>query len=100
MKILHHMSKATYNKHWMNYQESCYVDLPDGNVLVIGNIGATYIAALEKEATPLPFILTGEKLPANVVASLAHLGVNERDNTMTACLKLRTVHPAFHPAAL
>ena len=102
MKSLHHVSKKIYGAHKLNYRVSHYIDLPDKNVLVVGDIDPAYREALELEpgTTALPFILSGEKLPANVVKSLAHLGVTEQDDTMKACLKIRKMHPAFHPSAL
>ena len=39
-----------------------------------------------------------EKLPANVVKALAHLGITDADNTMTASLKITKHHMAFHPS--
>lgn len=84
----------------VNFRVSHYFELPDGSVIVTGQMDQAYREALEAEAdtTALPFILSGEKIPAKVAASLAHLGITKADNTMQAALKITKVHPAFHPS--
>jgi hypothetical protein len=100
MKIIHHTSKETYERHALNYRESHFLDLPDGSVIVVGTIEPTYREALEAEAdtTPFPFLLSNEALPAKIVMATAHLGVSEGDSTMTASLKIAKTHRAFHPS--
>jgi hypothetical protein len=102
MKAIHHAKAEIYHAHKLNYRTSHFIDLPDGYVLVVGDAEQAYLDAFELEpgTTALPFILSGEVLPPVVVASLAHLGITETDNTMQACLKLRTRHSAFNPSQL
>ncbi|MGC1382753.1 MAG: hypothetical protein WA823_03165, partial [Candidatus Acidiferrales bacterium] len=78
---------------------SHYLDLPDGSVIVTGQMDPSYREAFEAEAdtTALPFVLSGEQIPANVSTALAHLGVTDSDNTMQLSLKIARQHPAFHP---
>jgi hypothetical protein len=99
MKSLFIATDQIWKKHILNFRSAHALEIPAGHV-IIGDIDADAIAALEADgAVTLPYILTGEKLPANIVSALAHLGVTEADNTMTASLKINKVHPAFHPSA-
>ena len=98
MKSLFIATDSIWKKHQLNFKSAHALQIPTGHI-IIGDIDPDAIAAFEKDgATTLPYILTGEKLPANVVSALAHLGVTEADNTMTASLKVNKVHSAFHPS--
>jgi hypothetical protein len=99
MKTILIASDTAWKKHQLNFRTAHALEIPTGHI-IIGNIDADAIAALEADgATTLPYILTGEKLPANIVSALEHLGVTDADNTMTASLKINKVHPAFHPSS-
>jgi hypothetical protein len=97
MKSLFICSDEAWKKHILNFRSSHALQIPSGHV-VIGDIDPDAIAAFEADgATAFPYVLTGEKLPASVVTALAHLGVTQSDNTMTASLKINRSHPAFDP---
>ena len=82
----------------LNFRSSHALQIPSGHV-VIGDIDPDAISDFEADgATVFPYVLTGDKLPANVVTALAHLGVTQLDSTMTASLKINRAHPAFHPS--
>jgi hypothetical protein len=99
MKTILVASDLAWKKHQLNFKSAHALEIPTGHV-IIGDIDADAIAAFEADgAITLPYILTGERLPADVVARLAHLDVTDADNTMTASLKINKVHPAFHPSA-
>jgi len=98
MKTILTASDTAWKKHQLNFKSAHALQIPTGHI-IIGDIDADSIAALEADgATTLPYILTGENLPAGVVSALAHLGVTDADNTMTASLKVNKVHSAFHPS--
>jgi hypothetical protein len=100
MKSLFICSNEAWKKHILNFKSSHALEIPTGHV-VIGDIDPDAIAAFEADgATQLPYILTGQTLPADAVKALAHLGVTALDNTMTASLKVGKAHSAFHPSQL
>jgi hypothetical protein len=98
MKNIHVCTKAAWLKHALNFRNCHYLDLPNDLVAVIGEMDPSLLQDFERDdsVTPLPFILSGEKLPPAAVTALAHLGVSETDTTMTATLKIQRAHPAFH----
>ena len=98
MKSIFIATDSIWKKHQLNFKSAHALQIPTGHV-IIGDIDTDAIAAVEADgATTLPYILTGEKLPAGVVSALAHLGITDTDNTMTASLKINKVHSAFHPS--
>ena len=98
MKTILIASDTAWKKHQLNFKSAHALQIPTGHI-IIGDIDPDAIAAFEQDgATTLPYILTGEKLPANVVSALAHFGITEADNTMTASLKITKHHIAFHPS--
>jgi hypothetical protein len=99
MKTILIAPDSAWKKHMLNFRSAHALAIPSGHV-IIGDIDAPAIAAFEADgATMLPYILTSEKLPADVVSALAHLGVTDADNSMTGALKISKTHPAFHPSA-
>lgn len=98
MKSLFICSDQAWKKHIKNFNSSHALAIPSGHV-VIGDIDPDAIAAFEADgATAFPCVLAGDKLPPNIVAALSHFGVTSTDNTMSACLKVTRVHPAFNPS--
>src|ERR1700732_2763675 len=99
MKNIHIASRKTYLKHALNFRNSQYSDLPNGNVVVTGDIDDTPRKdfELEQDVIPLPFILDGETISAGAALALSSHGVTTKDTTMSVLLKLRKVHAAFNP---
>ena len=98
MKTLFIATDQVWKQHQLNFKSAHALEIPGGHV-IIGEIDTDAIAAFEADgAITLPYVLSGEKLPASVVEALAHLGVTDADNSMTAAIKINRVHPAFHPS--
>ncbi|MGC1385772.1 MAG: hypothetical protein WA823_18505 [Candidatus Acidiferrales bacterium] len=50
MRHLHYTSKETFLRHSLNFRVSHYLDLPDGSVIVTGQMDPSYREAFEAEA--------------------------------------------------
>ena len=100
MKILHICSKETYQKHWMNSPQGHYLDLPNGQIVLIAEWGHTAQNNFESETDclPLPHFLESTAIGEKVAGHLAHLGIKPEHKTFEAMLILKKTHAAFSPS--
>ena len=96
MKILHICDKQTFLKHALNFKSCHYLELLNGKVITIGEIGETFKQNFEREPTveKLPYMLAGESI-GTAASALGHLGINPQHKAHEVMAILSKIHPAF-----
>ena len=101
MKTYHITTKDEYLAHCGLARESHFLDLPNGNVLVVAEFRDGYHEDLfnaRAHVTPLPHLLSSETA-GNYQAASSLLGglvtINPSDRMYDISKKLRVIHPAF-----
>jgi hypothetical protein len=101
MRTIHHSSREVWDKHKYNFKVAHGIDLPDGGIIVTGETDMPELTIFESDGgVSLPLVFTNEPVAPQTVAALSHLGVTDKDTTMSVAVKLQKLHHEFHPRAI